>query len=128
MTTGVNAGVALGFKNNNNIYTPYYKLGKDNNNRITRLLINHKLTTIGFTPAIFAGLTTIGLSEKNTSPTIGQERTVLGINYGVLFAVNINKFSLGGAIGFDTGFGKDSKSWVYQNKPWLGLVVGFDFL
>jgi hypothetical protein len=43
---------------------------------------------------------------------------------GLAGFVELNLASFGIALGFDYLMNPDRKVWIYQNKPWLGFMVG----
>jgi len=78
----------------------------------------------GFDFGPFAG---IGITPVN--PTVTSFRTMQeydGIVFQKGFAVfgTFENMSLGLSVGFDNLLDKSRKIWVYNNKPWFGLVVG----
>lgn len=79
---------------------------------------------LGYDFGLFAGL---GITPIN--PTVTKENTSYeydGVVFqkGVAAFVTIDHISVGIAMGFDNLIGDDSKTWIYNNKPWIGLVLG----
>lgn len=87
-------------------------------------ITNSFIRQIGYDAGIFAGL---GITPVN--PTVTKENTSYeydGVVFqkGVAAFVTIDHISVGIALGFDNLIGDDSKTWIYNNKPWIGLVLG----
>ncbi|MEM6736362.1 MAG: hypothetical protein AAF620_09875 [Bacteroidota bacterium] len=122
IATGINIGIAYGIQFNTNKYKPLIGKEKDKHK-----LIGHKLNKIANTFALFGGFTTIPLTTGNTE-NLKRDRTIIGLTYGALWNVGINRFNVGVAIGLDTGLSGDAKDWRHQNDPWVGIVVALDFL
>jgi len=78
----------------------------------------------GFDFGLFAG---IGISP--VTPTTTMNRTVQEYD-GVVFQKGFSVFgtyenmSVGLAVGFDNLIGHDKRIWIYNQKPWIGLVLG----
>jgi hypothetical protein len=45
---------------------------------------------------------------------------------GVALIMAIGKFTSGLSIGWDNLLDKNNKSWIYEGKPWVGLVFGLN--
>ncbi|HUV00178.1 MAG TPA: hypothetical protein VMW32_04365 [Bacteroidales bacterium] len=79
---------------------------------------------LGYDAGIFAG---IGVMPIN--PTVTNDNTTLEYD-GIVFQRGIGAFitidnaSVGITLGFDKLIGGDSKIWIYNNKPYLGLALG----
>jgi hypothetical protein len=120
VSKAVNLGLAYGLQFTHKSYRNYYsKKG---------LFLNKRTNSISITPALFCGPTTVDLKASNTNNSVLVDKSVLGINSGVLLVVGVNKFNIGAAIGYDFGLGSESKDWIYQGKPWIGFVLAIDFI
>lgn len=79
---------------------------------------------IGYDFGIFAG---IGITPIN--PTVTNNNTSLEYD-GIVFQkgigafITINYLSVGITLGFDNLISSDSKIWIYNNRPYLGLALG----
>jgi hypothetical protein len=79
---------------------------------------------IGFDAGVFAG---IGITPVN--PTVTNDQILLEYD-GMVFQkgaagfITIGNMSVGIALGFDRLLDKNSKVWIYNQKPWVGLVLG----
>jgi hypothetical protein len=79
---------------------------------------------IGFDAGVFAGL---GITPVNY--TVTNNHTLLeydGIVFqkGIAGFITIEFMSVGIALGFDNLLDDNSKYWVFNQKPWIGLVLG----
>ena len=78
----------------------------------------------GFDFGLFAG---IGVTPVN--PTVTMLRSIQEYD-GIVFQKGFSIFatyenmSVGVAVGFDNLIGKDRNIWIYNQKPWIGLVLG----
>jgi hypothetical protein len=78
----------------------------------------------GFDLGIFAG---IGITPVN--PTVTMNRIIQEYD-GIVFQKGIAVFatyanmSVGLALGFDNLLDKNKNFWIYNQKPWIGLVLG----
>jgi hypothetical protein len=78
----------------------------------------------GFDFGLFAG---IGISP--VTPTTTMNRTIQEYD-GIVFQKGFSVFgtyenmSVGLAIGFDNLIGHDKSIWIFNQKPWIGLVLG----
>jgi hypothetical protein len=120
VSTGFNAGIAFGYQWNSTKINPIYS--KNNNS-----MVGYDRRDISFSLAPFLGLNSIKLNMDNTNQSVLTERNVLGISFGGVGVVTINKFNIGLALGFDYGL-ENSKNWDYQGGLWTGLVIGVDLI
>jgi len=78
----------------------------------------------GFDLGLFAG---IGITPIN--PTVTMDRTIQEYD-GIVFQKGISAFvtfedmSIGLALGFDNLLDNNKNIWIYNQKPWIGLVIG----
>lgn len=119
VSTSVNLGLSYGWKFTHKSYRNHYH---------NSTFLNKRTNSISFTPAIFCGPSTIDLNSKNTKGEVINDRTVLGMSTGILLVAGVDKFNIGMTGGVDIGFGGDAKDWIYQGKPWVGFVIGIDFI
>ncbi|MBS1979214.1 MAG: hypothetical protein JST46_17715 [Bacteroidetes bacterium] len=93
--------------------------------------LNSVTRKCSLTTAFFVGPSIVSLSQKNTSPSISNERNVLGTTEGAVVVFGIGRVNLGAALGLENLYGpkeSDEQKWIYNNKPWIGLVLALDFL
>ena len=82
--------------------------------------INHYGYSIG-------GFTGLGITAMNswvTKNSINIEYDGLVWMKGLSFIVGVQNLSVGVALGWDNLLDENNKYWIYQGKPWVGLVVG----
>jgi hypothetical protein len=78
----------------------------------------------GFDIGLFAG---IGITPVN--PTVTDNRTAQEYD-GIVFQKGISAFvtfedmSVGIALGFDNLLDENRNIWIYNQKPWIGIVLG----
>jgi|WetSurMetagenome_2_1015567.scaffolds.fasta_scaffold00018_21 hypothetical protein len=73
---------------------------------------------------LFAGL---GITPVN--PTVTDDKTLQeydGIVFqkGVSLFITLEDMSVGFALGFDNLLDQNSKIWIYNQKPWIGIILG----
>ncbi len=79
-----------------------------------------------FDLGVFAG---IGITPINSSVTGGQldvEYDGVVFQKGVAFFMGSRQLTLGIGLGFDGLLDKNKSAWIYQEKPWLGLLIGLN--
>ncbi len=78
----------------------------------------------GFDFGFFAGPGTTLISPFTTRNQRSDEYNGMIIQGGFAGFIESNIASFGLAVGYDYLLSPDSEIWIYQNKPWVGLVVG----
>ncbi|MFT7606631.1 MAG: hypothetical protein ACI8VT_004234 [Saprospiraceae bacterium] len=86
---------------------------------------NNKLRHKKFMGGAYFGPTAIKLTNNNSTFGVDREITRLGITYGIAFLGSINSVNLGIALGAESMLGNNSSNWIYNNKPYIGIVGGF---
>lgn len=120
-----NAGFAFGIKRRRNWVRNGYMIDADR-----KVLADSRKVykrNSDFSYGIFVGPTVQKIEQSNMKGVYANSQSILGINYGAMFVVGINRFNAGLSVGFDSFPGKIEQSYIYNHKPWLGLVVAFDF-
>jgi hypothetical protein len=82
--------------------------------------INH----IGFDAGIFAGIGTTPVNPTVTLNEINQEYDGLVFQKGIAAFITFGNFSVGLSCGFDNLLDKNKSVWIYNQKPYLGIVIG----
>ena len=83
-----------------------------------------KIKHLGYDFGIFGG---IGITPVN--PTVTNNNTDLEYD-GMVFQkgvgafITIDNISVGLTLGFDNLLNSDSKIWIYNNKPYIGIAIG----
>lgn len=85
-----------------------------------------KVSGVGYGYGGFIGLGAVTMNPFVTEQQIDYEYDGLVINGGFAGIYDAKKFNLGFAIGADFLLDKNNKSWIYQGKPWLGLLFGIN--
>jgi hypothetical protein len=84
--------------------------------------VNH----FGFSIGAFSGIGSTPVNPSVTSNTISQEYDGIILQKGWAGIFAINKITMGLGLGFDTLLDRNSRVWIYQERPWLGLVLGLN--
>lgn len=117
--TGVNVGIALGWKFTHNVYNSKQGVFGQTTNRYA------------LSPGYFMGLGATDLKKSNTrGPTIVFERKAAVLTKGFYLMLGVNSINIGGAVGWDSvlGSSNERKGWLYQGKTWYGVIVAVDLL
>lgn len=85
-------------------------------------------TSLRFGP--FLSLAAVSLDKTNTTvgktPITGDETKSIGtLSYGAGLIINIKSLNVGIFQGWESGFGASAKNWNYNNKPFLGIGLGY---
>jgi hypothetical protein len=83
-----------------------------------------KIGNRGFDFGFFAGPGTTLISPFTTGNKRSNEYNAMIIQGGFAGFIETNMASFGLAFGYDYLLSPDRNNWIYQNKPWVGLVVG----
>jgi len=83
-------------------------------------VVNH----IGFDAGIFAGIGTTPVNPTVTLNKIDQEYDGLVFQKGIAAFITFGNFSVGLACGFDNLLDKNKSVWIYNQKPYLGIMIG----
>jgi hypothetical protein len=68
------------------------------------------------------------ISAPTTSSGAPERQNRWGATVCVPFTMQLDRFNLGVAVGWDFLYGEAARTWVYQGKPWVGLGFGVSFL
>ncbi|MFN8332078.1 MAG: hypothetical protein U0T81_12825 [Saprospiraceae bacterium] len=72
----------------------------------------------------FIGLGTTSVNSFSTLGRVNEEYGGLSLQGGIAVFAESSFASFGLSLGIDHLTGRNRNEWIYQNKPWLGLVVG----
>jgi hypothetical protein len=78
----------------------------------------------GYDFGIFAGIGITPVNPTVTQNFINKEYDGLVFQKGVSAFVTFESMSVGLALGFDNLLDKNKSAWIYNQKPWLGLILG----
>lgn len=84
---------------------------------------NSSIMQIGFDLGVFAGIGSSPVNPTVTNNKISQEYDAMIFQKGIAGFISINKMSFGLAVGFDNLIDKNRSSWIYNQKPYLGLII-----
>jgi hypothetical protein len=83
-----------------------------------------KISNTGYDFGLFAGPGTTSINPFTTNNRTTNEYSGMIVQTGVAGFIESNLASFGVAVGFDYLLTRDRAIWIYNNKPWVGLVVG----
>jgi hypothetical protein len=83
-----------------------------------------KISNRGFDFGIFAGPGVTLISPFTTQNKRTDEYSGMIIQTGIAGFIESNVASFGLAVGYDYLLNPDRKVWIYNNKPWVGFIVG----
>jgi hypothetical protein len=84
----------------------------------------HKISNCGYDFGVFAGPGATLISPFTTQNKKTDEYSGMIIQTGIAGFIESNVASFGFALGYDYLLNPDRKIWIYNNKPWVGFVVG----
>lgn len=118
MTTEFNAALYAGWRHDNyKIVSKKDPLGRANN----------KISNFGYDFGVFAGPGATEVTPFTTDNKSINEYSGMIIQMGVAGFLESNIASFGIAAGFDYMLNRDRKIWIYNNKPWVGFIIGIAF-
>lgn len=118
---GVDFGLGFGFKRTWKTFKNFYHCQNDK-------YLSYRIGEISAAAGLFASPIAQDLDPDNTDGGYSGERSALGFGIGAFGVFEISKVSLGLAAGIDHPLGKGAASWVYRDVPWLGVIIGLEFL
>ena len=84
----------------------------------------YKINNLGYDFGFFAGPGTTLVSPFTTQNNSIDEYNGMIIQGGIAGFIELSMASFGFAVGYDYLLSHDRKIWIYNNKPWVGFVVG----
>lgn len=84
------------------------------------------ITHLGYSLGFFNGVGASAINPWVTNDAITSEYDGFIYGSGVAGIVGINNLTFGVAVGADHLLDKNRKYWLYQTKPWIGLVLGLN--
>jgi len=83
-----------------------------------------RLRQTGFDAGPFIGLGSTPINETVTNGHTGLEYDGLVFQVGLAAFLGVENLGFGVGVGIDNLLDKNRSHWVYQRKPWVGLLVG----
>jgi hypothetical protein len=84
----------------------------------------NKFSNWGYDFGFFTGPGSASIGPFTTQNQITDEYSGLIIQTGFAGFIELNVASFGFAVGYDYLLSQDRKIWTYNNRPWLGFIVG----
>lgn len=99
----------------------YFKI-KSNLSKINEIktFIRHT----GFDFGLFAGIGIAPINPTVTENNISQEYDGIVFQKGFSVFTTYENMSVGLAVGFDNLLDNNKSIWIYNNKPWFGIILG----
>lgn len=116
-TTSLNGGVYLGFRNDR-----YKLIYKKHFFDYFQREVRHFAISFG----CFTGFGSTAMNPWVTDYNINSEYEGVVWLKGAALIMAVGKFTSGVSIGWDNLLDKNNKVWIYEGKPWLGLVFGLN--
>lgn len=116
LTTDFNGNIFLGYR-----FDRFHLIDKKTPIGWKRYYKHHGISVGGF-----GGLGAAAITPWTTNGKIGDEYSGFVISRGLAVLVGINNLTVGTGIGWDYLTDRDKSIWIYQNKPWLGLMIGLN--
>jgi hypothetical protein len=117
LSTNLNASLYTGYR------TDFYSL-KYKRNKLGQYIRQSKHYGLSF--GAFSGFGSSPVTPWFTNDQITEEYDGLVWSNGLAVSLGIDYLNLGLAVGWDRLLDKNSSVWIYQRKPWLGLVIGIN--
>lgn len=115
--TGFNPAVAYGYQYRRMRYSTY------------KNAFGNNTSSIGLTGGVFLGASAVALKSSTTrGEDIAIDRNAPAASLGLFGLVGFDKINVGLAVGIDHAFRDRSEDWLYQNKPWVGFLIGLDLI
>lgn len=115
LSANINAAVYLGFRND------YYHLSTSYSPLKKRKTSIHHIG-FDFGPFVGLGITPVNPSVTEDQVLIEYDGVVLQKGFAIFFGIDFLTFGM--SLGFDNLLDENHKAWVYNQKPWIGLMLG----
>jgi hypothetical protein len=115
LSSNINASIYAGFRKDFYKAIPYLSPLHEETSYIRQ---------IGIDAGIFAGIGITPINPTVTRNIVNQEYDGMVFQKGVAAFITFDNMSVGVAIGFDNLLDNNKTSWVYNQKPYLGLIIG----
>ena len=115
LTTDLNISLYVGWRHD------FYKITGNTDPLNKRFL---KISNMGYDFGFFAGPGTTNINPFTTLNRTTNEYSGMIFQTGFAGFLESNLASFGVGVGLDYLLNQDRKIWIYNNKPWLGLIIG----
>ncbi|MBC5773649.1 hypothetical protein H8S95_06210 [Pontibacter sp. KCTC 32443] len=115
LNTSFNAALAAGFRSDR--YT-YKKV------TLAPGLQRRERFHSGYGVGLFLGAGTVLVRSAFINNALPHDYDGMVVYYGGSIVLGLGRFNTGIALGFDLLADKYKDLWIYQNKPWIGAVLG----
>jgi hypothetical protein len=85
---------------------------------------SYKITNLGYDFGFFAGPRIGPISPFTNNNRTNNEYSGMIFQMGVDGFLESSIACFGIAVGFDYLLNRDREIWIYNNKPWMGFIVG----
>lgn len=85
-----------------------------------------KIYSAGFGYGFFTGLGAVTMNPFVTGNSINYEYDGMVLMGGFAAIYDAKKFNIGVSVGIDHLVDKNQNAWIYQQKPWFGVLFGID--
>jgi hypothetical protein len=86
----------------------------------------HTIRHFEFDIGVFTGLGATPINPTVTNGLVAEEYDGLVWQKGVAFFIGSNSFTAGIGIGTDALLDRNRRYWLYQERPWLGVMIGLN--
>jgi hypothetical protein len=115
LNTDFNAALYAGWRHD------YYRV-KGNKDPLGKC--RYEIVNRGFDYGVFAGTGSTLISPFTTQNARADEYNGFVLQFGLAGFVESNVASFGIGIGFDYLLSPDRDIWIYNNRPWVGFIIG----
>ncbi|MFN3997236.1 hypothetical protein [Algoriphagus sp.] len=102
----------------------YYQIDGKETNPLGKIKLNKD--HFGVSVGGFLGFGNSIVDPTTTKGRVSLEYEGLVLSMGLAAIFALNKFTMGLSMGWDNLIDSNRSSWIYQNKPWLGLAIGIN--
>jgi hypothetical protein len=85
-----------------------------------------QLQSRGFGYGLFAGIGAVAINDFVTRIPLTIEYEGVVLNAGVAAIYDARIFNIGLAVGLDHLLDKNRQHWIYQHRPWFGVLFGLN--
>lgn len=94
--------------------------------QVTPTFAVRKLRSRGLGYGLFAGIGSVAINDYVTRQPVGVEYEGVVLNAGIATIYDARIFNVGVAVGVDQLTDRNSRGWIYQQKPWFGVLFGLN--